>query len=53
MLIQGIHHVCIKCKKDEVEKVSIFMETCWGFLYCVPGESRSLRALCLTQEQDW
>lgn len=24
MLIQGIHHVCIKCKKDEVEKVKHF-----------------------------
>ena len=24
MLIQGIHHVCIKCKKDEIKKVKHF-----------------------------
>ena len=24
MLIQGIHHVCIKCRKDEIEKVKHF-----------------------------
>ena len=24
MLIQGIHHVCIKCRKDEIEKVGRF-----------------------------
>lgn len=24
MLIQGIHHVCIKCRKDEIKKVKHF-----------------------------
>lgn len=24
MLVNGIHHVCIKCRKDQVEKVKEF-----------------------------
>lgn len=29
-LIQGIHHICIKCNKNEIEKVKEFYETILG-----------------------
>ena len=26
MLVQGIHHVCIRCEKSEIEKVKEFYQ---------------------------
>ena len=30
MLVQGIHHVCIRCEKSEIEKVKEFYQGVLG-----------------------
>ena len=30
MLVQGIHHVCIRCEKNEIEKVKEFYQGVLG-----------------------
>lgn len=31
MLVQGIHHVCIRCEKSEIEKVKDFISGSAGY----------------------
>ena len=33
MLVQGIHHVCIRCEKSEIEKVKEFYQGVLGFMF--------------------